>query len=162
MCPNLRPGLTYRIKIRTKNFRKISVMRSWTSCAMGVKTTSIGTTLTQVMACYLTAPIHYLNQTSLSQFADTALTVSKCLSLGLCKGSVGGLAKQWKFPHALRREHDNPNLYLEQLIIIGWCQHGHVTYPTDSPTATRLGLCNSLPTWNVPHWPPYCHQVRAV
>ena len=42
--------------------------------------------------------------------------------------------------------HDNPNIYFDQPIIKGWCQpvEGHVSNPTDSPPATRLGLCSSL------------------
>ena len=40
----------------------------------------------------------------------------------------------------------NPSLYLNQPIWEGWCQiiRSHVLYNTDSPTATRLGLCSSL------------------
>ena len=40
----------------------------------------------------------------------------------------------------------NPNLYLEQPITKGWCQpiRSHASYHTDSPTATRMGLCSSL------------------
>ena len=40
----------------------------------------------------------------------------------------------------------NRNVYLDQLITKAWCQPigGHVSYPTDSPFATRLGLFSSL------------------
>ena len=40
----------------------------------------------------------------------------------------------------------NTNLYLDQPIAKAWRQPiaGHVSYPTDSPTASRLGLCSSL------------------
>ena len=40
----------------------------------------------------------------------------------------------------------NPNLYLDQPITRGWCQPIgiHVSHSTDSPTATRLGLCSRL------------------
>ena len=40
----------------------------------------------------------------------------------------------------------NLNLYLDWQNTKGWCQPtiSHVSYPTDSPTATRLGLCSSL------------------
>ena len=37
------------------------------------------------------------------------------------------------------RAPSNPNLYLDQPITKGRCQH-----PTDSPITTRLGLCSSL------------------
>ena len=41
---------------------------------------------------------------------------------------------------------NNPNLYLNQPITKAWCQPtgSHVSYPTDSPIATRLILCSSL------------------
>ena len=40
----------------------------------------------------------------------------------------------------------NPNLYLDQPIIKGWCQPigSYVSYHTDSPITTRLGLCSRL------------------
>ena len=43
-------------------------------------------------------------------------------------------------------EWGNPSQYLDQPIAKGWCQpiRGRVSRPTDSPTATRLGLCSSL------------------
>ena len=34
--------------------------------------------------------------------------------------------------------------------------------PTDSPTATKLGLCNSLSSCLIPHWQSYSHQARTV
>ena len=61
---------------------------------------------------------------------------------------------QWENVGNSHRSHEptihcdwgNPNLYLDQPITIGWCQPvgGHVSYLTDSPDATRLGLCSSL------------------
>ena len=165
----------------------------WNGC-QNLLTISIGTTLAQETACYLTEPTHYLNQTALSQSAGTTITVSKSQiakfmwpTWGLpwsCRPQMGPMLAPWtllsgmsvvrvvqggcqlqkqrKFPHALWHEHGNPNLYLEQLIILGWCQQGHLTYPTDRPTATRLGLCSSLTTCYIPHWLPYYHQARAV
>ena len=45
---------------------------------------------------------------------------------------------------------------------IGILHGGHVSYPTDSPTATRLGLCSSLSSCLIPHWQSYCHQAGTV
>ena len=37
----------------------------------------------------------------------------------------------------------------------------HVSYPTDSSTATKLGLCSSLACL-ISHWQSYNHQARTV
>ena len=71
------------------------------------------------------------------------------LPLGLCKETVSGLWKWWKFPSNEPTNHchwGNPNLHIYQPIIKGWCQSigDLISYPTDSPAATRLGLCSSL------------------
>ena len=78
-------------------------------------------------------------------------TVSKCLPLGLCKGTVSGLCKMVEIPtshvslqcNAIRH---NPYLCSDRPITKRWCLaiKGHVSYPCDSPDAASLGLCSSL------------------
>ena len=54
----------------------------------------------------------------------------------------------WSHEPTMHCDWGNPNLYLDQPITKWWCQsiRGHVSYPTDSPIVTKLGLCSSL-TW---------------
>ena len=68
------------------------------------------------------------------------------LSLGLSTGTVTGVWKTVGIPTGHMSSWcngalGNPNLYLDQPITKGWC---HVSYPTDSLIATKLGLCSSL------------------
>ena len=94
---------------------------------------------------------------TLSQSPCTALTAGICLPLGLCKGTVSGIWKTVEISIVHMNPQcngtwGNPNLSLDQPITKAWCQpiRGHVSYPTDSPVATRLGLCNSLAsTWSI-------------
>ena len=67
------------------------------------------------------------------------------------KGTVTGFRKTVGIPTGHVSPYcngalGNPKLYLDQPVTKGWCQAigGHVSYPTDSPTATWLGLCSSL------------------
>ena len=63
-----------------------------------------------------------------------------CLPLRLCKETVSGL---WKFLLVMWTPiHCNWGNPMK-----GWYQPigGHVSYPTDSPTSTSLGLFSSLP-----------------
>ena len=74
--------------------------------------------------------------------------------LGLCKVTASGLWKQWKFRHVSPSYTDYPRyksrsrclpVYIgqshsRQHLLMG----GHVSYPTDCPTAAKLGLGNSL------------------
>ena len=87
---------------------------------------------------------------SLSQSPCTALTAG--INLPVVRAVQGnchwGPKKRWEFP-LVTWEHNalgNPNLYLDQPITKAWCQPvgGRVSYPTDSPIATRLGLYSSL------------------
>ena len=80
------------------------------------------------------------------------------LALGLCKGTVGGLCKTMEIPNGYVSPRSiadcgNPNLYLIEPITKLWCHPTgvHVSYPTDSPTATSPGLCSSLIGAS---WPP--------
>ena len=52
----------------------------------------------------------------------------------------------WSCDPTIHCDSGNPNRYLYQPITKVWCQSiwGHVSYPTDSLTAIRPGLCNSL------------------
>ena len=64
-----------------------------------------------------------------------------CLPFGLCKGNVNGFWKTTAIPSShvspeCTATRGNPNLYADQPIIN--------IISTDSPTATRLGLCSSL------------------
>ena len=61
-----------------------------------------------------------------------------------------GLTKRWEFPpvtwdHIAMGTRQSQSIFRPP-ITKGWCQPiwGHVCYPTDNPTATRLGLCSSL------------------
>ena len=88
---------------------------------------------------------------TISQSPCTALSAGICLPLGLCKGTVTEVWNTVGIPIGHVRSEcsgalSNPNLYLNQLITKEWCQPigSHVSYPTDSPIATRLGLCSSL------------------
>ena len=65
--------------------------------------------------------------------------------------TLGGIWKPLEIPtghvspHAFR--HQGMILYIyTKPVIKGWCQSiaGHVLYPTDSLSATRLGLCISM------------------
>ena len=73
--------------------------------------------------------------------------LGNCLSSGLRKGTVSGISKAV--------DHVSPkyfatkaflDLYLDQLITKGWFQPigGHVSNHTNSFTASRLALCDSL------------------
>ena len=73
------------------------------------------------------------------------------LLLGHCKGTVAGVWKTVGIPTGhmcpyCNRALGNPNLYLDQPITKSRCQPigGHVSYPTDSPIVSRLGLFSSL------------------
>ena len=92
---------------------------------------------------------HWMAVETLSQSPCTALTAGICLPLGLCKGTVSCLRKMVGIPTAhMSPQYIATEVYLDQPITKGWCQptRGQVTYPTDSPTASRLRLCNSLVT----------------
>ena len=61
-----------------------------------------------------------------------------------------GLTKRWEFPlvtcdHIAMGTRQSQSIFRPP-ITKGWCQPiwGHVSYPTDNPIATRLGLCSSL------------------
>ena len=93
--------------------------------------------------------------------------VGICLLFELCKGTVSGPWKMVKFSLSCEvtfyRSWGNSKLYFDQPITKGWCQPigGDVSYPTDSPTATRLGLCNSLShswLWLL-HWAVHSPQI---
>ena len=93
---------------------------------------------------------------TISQSPCTALMAGICLPLGLCKKTVSGHLKMMEISTShisLQSITDwgNPNLYLHQPIKKGWYQptRGLVSNPADSPNATRVGPCNSLPI----HWP---------
>ena len=84
---------------------------------------------------------------TLSQRPCTARTTGICLPLGLGKETVSDLWKTVKTstgqlsPQSPATEAI-PKLHLDQTITKGRWQH--VSYPTDSPTASKLRLCSSL------------------
>ena len=68
------------------------------------------------------------------------------LMAGPCKGIVSGIWKNGGNSPQSCEPTCYLNLILDQPIIKGQCHPigGHAPHPTDSPTATRLGLCSSL------------------
>ena len=88
---------------------------------------------------------------TLSQPPYTALTAGIRLPLGLCKGTVSGVWKTVEI--SIITQNPVESMFLPvclQIIQSESRQHqpmgGHVSYPTDSPTATKLRLCSSLST----------------
>ena len=90
-----------------------------------------------------------------------------CLPLGLCKGTFSGLWKMVEIPigPTIHCNWGNPNLYLNQPLPItkGWCQPigSHVSYPTNSPTSTRLRLFSSLYLTRQMSTPPQMSCCRS-
>ena len=113
------------------------------------------------------ATSHYSNHCSPRSISPYGITRLQWVNKppGLRKGTV---TMVWKMVD-ISTDHvspkcngalGKPNLYLDQPITKAWYQPigGHVSYPTDSRIATRLGLCISLcwpdssSPWSVMSW----------
>ena len=145
--PSARPSAPYSFCLHEAAWRvlqSLSVGCSWhwpICCCCGVP---------MGRDCF-TVPCGERLDKTVSQSLCTALTAGICLPLGLCKGTVSSLWKiggncQWSCECSIHCNWGYPNLYSEESITKGWRQPigSHVSCTTDSPTATRLGLCNSL------------------